>query len=56
MREDKFRQFQTNPEDFIRQIINLINQEKAATLIDHITYSKTNQEHTDDIFTINNFQ
>lgn len=55
LREDKFRQFQSNPEDFIRQVVDLINQEKAATLINNITYSKTKQEYTDDIFTINNF-
>ncbi len=55
LREDKFRQFQSNPEDFIRQVVDLINQEKATTLINNITYSKTNQEYEDDIFTINNF-
>jgi|GEM_PF-5374319 len=45
-----------NPEDFIRQVTESINQEKATTLINNITYSKTNQEYTDEIFTINNFK
>lgn len=56
LREDKFRQFNSNPEDFIRQVVDFINQEKATTLINNITYSKTDQIYTDEIFTINNFQ
>ncbi len=56
LREDKFRQFAMNPEDFIRQVIDFINEEKATTLINNITYSKTDQVYTDDVFTINNFQ
>jgi type III restriction enzyme len=42
-----------NPEDFIRQIIRLINEQKATTLINTIKYSKTSQSYSDDIFTIN---
>lgn len=56
IREDKFRQFSMNPEDFIRQVCNFINQEKATTLINKITYRKTDQSYTDDVFTINNFK
>ena len=55
LREDKFRQFNSNPEDFIRQVIELINQQKATTLINNITYSKTDQVYWDEIFTIENF-
>lgn len=51
---DKFDYYQFNPEEFIRKIANIINQEKAATVIDGITYHKTNQKYTNDIFTINN--
>ena len=54
--EEKFKQFWINPEDFIRQVAELINNEKAATLIGNITYSKTNDEFDEnEIFTINNF-
>lgn len=55
IREDKFKQFWINPEDFIRQTSELINNEKATTLINWITYSITWEVYWDDIFTINNF-
>lgn len=53
---NKFELFQVNPEDFIQKVVNLINQEKATTLINNITYSKINSSYGDEIFTINNFQ
>ena len=53
--KEKFFQFKVNPEDFIRQVANIINQQKAATLIEHIVYSKIDQVYSDEIFTINNF-
>ncbi len=56
MRQDKFYQFRVNPEDFIRKISDIINEEKSTTLINNITYSKIDQVHEDNIFTINNFQ
>lgn len=56
IREDKFREFWINPEDFIRQVSELINNEKAATLISEITYSKIDEVFDEnEIFTINNF-
>lgn len=55
IREDKFKQFWINPEDFIRQTSEFINNEKATTLINWITYSTTWEVYWDDIFTINNF-
>lgn len=56
IKHDKFEEFKINPEDFIRQVSELINNEKAATLISNITYSKTNEEFDEnEIFTINNF-
>lgn len=55
IREDKFKQFWINPEDFIRQASELINNEKATTLIDGITYLKTWEVYWNEIFTINNF-
>lgn len=50
-----FGQFKQNPEHFITEVSRLINEEKAATLINNITYHKTDDTHSDDIFTINNF-
>ena len=51
---EKFNCFQYNPEEFIRKVCNLINQEKATTIIDSITYHKTDKKFDNDIFTINN--
>lgn len=51
----KFAQFKENPEHFISEVSRLINEEKAATLINNITYHKTEEIYSDDVFTINNF-
>lgn len=56
IRADKFYQFRVNPEDFIKKVSDFINEEKSATLINNITYSKIDQSYDDDIFTINNFK
>jgi len=52
---DKFAQFKVNPEDFIKQVSRIINEQKATTLINNITYHTLTEEYTDDIFTVNNF-
>lgn len=49
-----FDQYQYNPEEFIRKASNLINEEKATTIIDGITYNKTENRFDNEIFTINN--
>ncbi len=49
-----FAQYQYNPEEFIRRSSNLINEEKATTIIDGITYNKTDDKYDNEIFTINN--
>jgi len=51
-----FHQFRINPESFIQGVSNIINNEKAATLINNIVYSKTDKVYDDSIFTINNFK
>jgi len=38
-----FKLFATNPEEFIREAIKLINEQKASTIIEHITYDKLNE-------------
>jgi type III restriction enzyme len=50
-----FVQFKENPEHFISEVSRLINEEKATTLINNITYHKTEDTYSDDIFTVNNF-
>ncbi len=53
---DKFAQFKINPEDFIKKVSRIINEQKAATLINCISYHKLEERYDDDIFTINNFE
>ena len=49
----KFEMFKTNPEEFITKISNIINEEKASMIVDHITYNQTNGTYENDIFTAN---
>ena len=49
-----FAMYQYNPEEFIRKTCNLINEEKAATIINGITYNKIDEKYDNEIFTINN--
>ncbi len=56
LRQDTFHNFRVNPESFIQGVSNIINSEKATTLINNIVYSKTDKSYDDSIFTINNFK
>ena len=49
-----FALYKYNPEEFIRRASNLIIEEKATTIIDGITYNKTEDRFDNEIFTINN--
>jgi type III restriction enzyme len=55
MNPEKFNFFRINPEHFIREVVRHINEQKAATLINKITYTKMDSVYEDDIFTVNNF-
>jgi len=55
IKSEKFSLFRVNPEHFIREMVRHINEQKAATLINNITYHKTDSVYEDDIFTVNNF-
>lgn len=52
----KFDYYQYNPEEFIRKVTNIINDEKASTVIEGITYHKTDKKYSTDIFTMNNIK
>jgi type III restriction enzyme len=41
-----FKLFSANPEEFIREAVKLINEQKASTIIEHITYDTLNEEWT----------
>ena len=39
--EAKFRMFRYNPEEFIRKVSKIINEQKGALIVDHISYNTT---------------
>lgn len=39
-----FKLFKANPEEFIREAIKLIDEQKASTIIEHITYDKLEEK------------
>ena len=51
IRPDTFYQFKVNPEEFIRKVGNIINDEKAMAVVQQIVYEKTNNTYSTDIFT-----
>ncbi|PKK40553.1 Type III restriction enzyme [Clostridiaceae bacterium JG1575] len=46
-----FDQFGNNPEEFILRAANIINEQKATAIIEHITYDKLTSEFSANIFT-----
>lgn len=46
-----FRQFKMNPEEFIRKVGNIINDEKAMAVVQKICYQRTSNTYDVDIFT-----
>jgi len=47
-----FDQYKYNPEEFIRRASNLINEEKAISIVEGITYHKIEDRFGDEIFNI----
>lgn len=46
-----FDQFKDNPEEFILKAAALINDQKATTIIEHITYNALDERYGTDVFT-----
>ena len=46
-----FEQFKVNPEEFIAKAARLINDQKAAAIMEHITYNALDEKYGTDIFT-----
>ena len=40
-----------NPEEFIRNVVKLIKEQKATMIVEHITYNKTENQYDTSIFT-----
>jgi type III restriction enzyme len=48
-----FVNYRKNPEEFISNASRIINEQKAATVVEHLSYDKTAQTHRlEDIFTV----
>ena len=47
----KFSMFKLNPEEFISKTINLIREQKASMIVDHISYNKIDGKYDSNIFT-----
>ena len=43
--------FQNNPEEFIRNVIKLIKEEKATMIVEHISYNLIDGKYDSTIFT-----
>lgn len=48
---DTFKQFRDNPEEFIIKVSQIINDEKATAIIQHITYDVMEDRYGTEIFT-----
>lgn len=50
--ENKLYLFKNNPEDFIRNVIRMIKEQKSTMIVDHIHYNMTEGKYDSDIFTV----
>ena len=48
---NRFDLFKENPEEFILNTIKLINEQKATTIVEHLTYDALNDKHDNLLFT-----
>ena len=51
LRPSKLALFRNNPEEFIRKVIQIIREQKATMIVDHIHYHLTDGKYDSDIFT-----
>ena len=51
MNPNKIVLFKNNPEDFIRNVIRIVKEQKATMIVDHIHYQQTEGKYESDIFT-----
>lgn len=50
--QEKFSMFKINPEEFIKKVSHIINEQKSTMIVQHVTYNKTEEAPFDsEIFT-----
>lgn len=54
IRADKFEMYRNNPEEFMSKVSRLINEQKAAIIVEHISYDQIEGEYDSSIFTAEN--
>lgn len=54
--KETFDQFRVNPEDFIIKVSDLINEQKATVIVQHIVYNKLDEKYDTSIFTESNLK
>ncbi len=52
LRPAKFALFRNNPEEFIRRVIQIIREQKASMIVDHIHYHVTDGRYDSSIFSV----
>ncbi len=51
LRGEKLAMFQNNPEEFIRNVVKLIKEQKATMIVEHISYNLIEGQYDSTIFT-----
>ena len=51
IQQSKLYLFKNNPEEFIRKVVNIIREQKATMIVEHISYNRTENQYDSDIFT-----
>ena len=51
LRKDKFGLFKNNPEEFIAKVTRIIKEQKAAMIVEHISYDQLDGKYDTSIFT-----
>ncbi len=51
IQRSKLYMFKNNPEEFIRKVSHIIREQKATMIVEHISYSRTENKYDSDIFT-----
>lgn len=51
LRPAKLALFRNNPEEFIRKVVQIVREQKATMIVDHIHYHLTDGTYDSDIFT-----
>lgn len=54
LRPSKLALFRNNPEEFIRKVIQIIREQKATMIVDHIQYHLTDGKYDSGIFAVSN--